>query len=174
MTLQGSFTAMAWQWHIDGLVAMTVKVASLICVFHLSWQVSLQHFIWKGADAGSLSLKLFSLKTLEITCRFICFRVKRRFQPINLGLGGHHVLLETSKRQYLIPCHTSYSRGVLRPGTNLPMMLLAFCHCTNHSVLSPKTNRIFKSACWHWCSINTFALWEGIIPEPSWRTLEQL
>lgn len=35
-----------------------------------------------------LSLKLFSLKTLEITCRFICFRVKRRFQPIDLGLGG--------------------------------------------------------------------------------------
>lgn len=46
MTLQGSFTAMGWQWHIDGLVAMTVKVESLICVFHLSWQVSLQHFIW--------------------------------------------------------------------------------------------------------------------------------
>lgn len=32
MTLQSSFTEMGWQWHIDGLVAVTVKVESLICV----------------------------------------------------------------------------------------------------------------------------------------------
>ncbi len=44
-------------------------------------------------DKVPLSLKLFSLKALEIKCCFICFRVKHWFQSIDLG---HHVLLETS------------------------------------------------------------------------------
>lgn len=118
--------------------------------------------------------KAISQKMLKIVCRFICFRVKCWFQPIDLGLGVHHFLLETSKWKYLIPCHTSYSRGVLKPETKLTTKLLTFCHCRNPSVLSPKTSCIFKSTHWHWCSINTVALWEGIISEPSWRSLEQL
>lgn len=37
--------------------------------------------------------KAISLKTLKITCHFICFRVKCRFQPYRFDWGGHHVLL---------------------------------------------------------------------------------
>lgn len=128
----------------------------------------------KEPRCGAPFPKAISQKMLKIVCRFICFRVKCWFQPIDLGLGVHHFLLETSKWKYLIPCHTSYSRGVLKPETKLTTKLLTFCHCRNPSVLSPKTSCIFKSTHWHWCSINTVALWEGIISEPSWRSLEQL
>lgn len=85
--------------------------------------------------------KAISLKTLQITCRLICFRVKCQIQPYRFVWGGHHVLLKIWKQQYLIANYTSYFRGVRRHGTKLTTVLLTFCHCRNHSVVSSSTER---------------------------------